>query len=181
VPGVASAAILLALAGPAAAQVEDYADYKPQQYCSPQAKPGTKALARWLVRRGGGFGPISRKCGSGGVSEHKEGRALDWALAAGSSQDRRLAQDFLEAAFATDPRGNEHALARKMGIMYIIWNDNMYSAWDHFEREGYLSSSCKSVQKCSKTLRHRDHMHISLSRQGGRGETSWYASRVSAD
>ena len=68
-----------------------------------------------------------------------------------------------------------------MGIMYIIWNDHMYSAWDHFEREGYLSSSCKSVQKCSKTLRHRDHMHISLSRRGGRGETSWYASRVSAD
>ena len=31
-----------------------------------------------------------------------------------------------------------------MGIMYIIWNDHMYSAWDQFEREDYLSSSCKS-------------------------------------
>ena len=179
--GAASVAILLALAGPAAAQVEDYAAYKPQQYCNPRAKPGTEALARWLVHRGGGFGPTSRRCGSGGVSEHKEGRAFDWILDAGRRKDRRIAQEFLEVAFATDQRDNEHAKARRMGIMYIIWNDHMYSAWDQFERDDYLSSSCKSVQKCSKTLRHRDHMHISLSRPGGRGETSWYANRVSAD
>ena len=60
--GLAAVAILLALARPAVASpVEDYADYKPQQYCSPKAKPGTTALARWLVNRGGGYGPISRK------------------------------------------------------------------------------------------------------------------------
>ena len=53
--------------------------------------------------------------------------------------------------------------------MYIIWNDHMYSAWDNFEREDYRSSSCKSLRKCSKTLRHRDHMHISLSRRGRQG------------
>jgi hypothetical protein len=179
--GVAAVVILLALAGPAAAQVEDYADYRAQQNCNPRAKLGTKALARWLVRRGGGFGPISRTCGGGGVSEHKEGRAFDWTLDASKARDRRVAQEFLEAAFATDPRGNEHALARKQGVMYIIWKDHMYSAWDHFEREDYLSSSCRSREKCSRTLRHRDHMHISLSRPGGRGETSWYASRVSSD
>ena len=180
--GVTALAILLALAGPASAvPVEDYADYQPQEYCNPKAKAGTKALARWLVNRGGGYGPISRRCRVGGVSEHKEGRAFDWILDARRTRDRRIAQLFLDAAFATDPRGNEHALARRMGIMYIIWNDHMYSAWDQFEREGYLSSSCKSRRRCSQTLRHRDHMHISLSRPGGRGETSWYANRVNAD
>jgi hypothetical protein len=65
-----------------------------------------------------------------------------------------------------------------MGIMYIIWNDHMYSAWDRFEREPYLSSSCRRRATCSTTLRHRDHMHISLSRPGGRGATSWYDGRV---
>ena len=176
---LASVAILLAQAGPAAAaEVDGYADYKPQQYCRPAAKPGTKALARWLVRRGGGYGPISRNCGDGGTSEHKEGRAFDWLLDARSSKDRRLAADFLEDAFATDRQDNEHALARRMGIMYIIWNDHMYSAWDLFEREDYRSSSCKSLRKCSQTLRHRDHMHISLSRKGGAGLTSWYEGRL---
>jgi hypothetical protein len=56
----------------------------------------------------------------------------------------------------------------------------MYSAWSSFEPRDYLSSSCKSRRSCSQTLRHRDHMHISLSRQGGMGLTSWYERRLSA-
>ena len=175
--------MLLALAAPASAfvEVEDYADYVPQEKCSPRPKPGTEVLARWLVRRGGGYGPISRRCGDGGTSEHKEGRAFDWTLDAGSRKDTRLAQAFLDYAFATDGHGNEHARARRMGIMYIIWNDHMYSAWDYFKGDDYLSSSCKKRTKCSQTLRHRDHMHISLSWRGARGRTSWYEGRVSAD
>jgi hypothetical protein len=171
--------MLLAMAGPAAATpVEDYAEYQPQEECSPRAKPGTEALARWLVRRGGGYGPISRSCRVGGVSEHKEGRAFDWMLDAGSRRDRGIAQAFLEEAFATDQHGNDHAKARRMGIMYIIWNDHIYSAGHYFGRDDYRSSSCRSLRKCSRTLRHRDHMHISLTRQGGRGLTSWYPPRI---
>ena len=168
----------LAVAAPAAAQIEGYADYQPQTKCSPTPKPGTKVLARWLVKRGGAKGPMLRSCRSGGASEHKDGRAFDWILDAARQRDRQIAAAFLDVAFAADAQGREHARARRMGIMYIIWNDHMYSAWDRFEREGYLSSSCKSRKKCSKTLRHRDHMHISLSRKGGRAETSWYDGRV---
>ena len=168
----------LAMAAPAAAQIEGYADYEPQTKCSPTPKPGTKVLARWLVRRGGSKGPMSRSCKSGGASEHKDGRAFDWSLDAARPRDRQIATAFLDVAFATNGRGHEHARARRMGIMYIIWNDHMYSAWDRFERERYLSSGCKSRKKCSKTLRHRDHMHISLSRKGSRGLTSWYVGRV---
>ena len=178
--GLATVAMLLALAGPAAAQVEDYADYAPQQYCSPRAKPGTESLGRWLVRRGGGCGPISRPCSSGGTSEHKEGRAFDWILDATKSTERRIAEAFLEEAFATDPAGNEHAKARRMGIMYIIWDDHIYSASGQFEAEGYLSSSCKSRHTCSRTLRHRDHMHISLSWPGALGTTSFWTQEVAA-
>jgi hypothetical protein len=170
--------VLLATQATAYAQIEDYAEYQPQKKCSPKAKPGTKALARWLVRRGGGHGPTARSCRGSGTSEHKDGRAFDWTLAARKRKDRQIARDFLELAFATDRWGNEHAKARRMGIMYIIWNDHMYSAWDRFEREPYLSSSCRRRATCSTTLRHRDHMHISLSRPGGRGATSWYDGRV---
>ncbi|HEX6151507.1 hypothetical protein [Nocardioides sp.] len=159
--------------------IEDYADYVPQQRCRPKAKPGTKALGRWIVRtQGGGSGGISRSCKYGGTSEHKEGRAFDWTLDATRKKDRRTATGFLRLVRATDKAGNSDARARRMGIMYVIWNDHMYSAWDGFEREPYLASSCPSKRKCSKSARHRNHMHISLSRPGGRGRTSWYDGRL---
>lgn len=172
-------AVLLTGASPGmAAEIEDYAGYQPQERCKPKAKPGTRALARWLVRRGGGEGPMSRSCRSGGTSEHKEGRAFDWMLDVDRRQDRTLAREFLALAFADDRHGNTDARARRMGIMYVIWNDHMYAAWDEFEEDDYLSSSCGRPKKCSPTLRHRDHMHISLSRPGGMGRTSWYDGRV---
>ena len=90
--------------------------------------------------------------------------------------DRAEVARFLTRIFATDGDGEEHALARRMGIMYVIWNDHMYRAYGnpHFTKDAYLSSSCKTRKKCSKTLRHRDHVHVSLSRPGGRAETTWY-------
>jgi hypothetical protein len=174
------ALVFLTLAAPAsgATPIEDYASYQPQTKCSPKAKPGTTYLGHWLVRKyGGGFGPISRGCG-GGASEHAEGRAFDWTLDATVKADRKSAKVFMERALRTDGQGNTSAWARRMGIMYLIWDDEMYSAWDHFDPEPYLSSSCTSRRKCSATLRHRNHLHISLTRAGGRGSTSWYDGRL---
>jgi len=160
------------------ATIEDYASYQPQTVCHPKPRKGTVALGRYLVETyGGGGGATGRACG-GGASEHKDGRAIDWTLDATKKADRKIAKAFLKDAFATDEDGNTHALARRMGIMYVIWNDHMYSAWDRFEIDDYLSSSCPSKQKCSKTLRHRDHMHISLSVPGAKGKTSWYDGRL---
>jgi hypothetical protein len=159
--------------------IEDYASYDPQSRCRPKAKPGAQVLGRWIVRRqGGGFGGISRPCGAGGTSEHKEGRAFDWTLDATKKKDRQKAAAFLALVRASDKAGNTDARARRMGIMYVIWNDRMYSAWDGFEGEPYLASSCPSKKKCSASARHRDHLHISLSRVGGRGGTSWYDGRL---
>jgi hypothetical protein len=154
--------------------IEDYAGYQPQTKCRPKAKPGAEALLGWLVERGGRPGPISRACRVGGTSEHKEGRAVDWMLDHRRKKERRVAKRFLREAFATDEQGNEHALARRMGIMYIIWNDRIWRSYSGFGKDRYLSASCRSRKRCSRTLRHRDHVHISLSRQGGKGRTSWY-------
>ena len=166
--------------GPAQAQeIEDYAPYQPQTKCSPKAKPGTTLLLRYVVHHfGGAAGGISRPCSDGGTSEHKEGRAFDWTLDAENAADRASAQAFLDFIFAPDGAGNEDARARTMGIMYVIWDDHMYPAWGQFEPEDYLSSSCKKLSTCSKTLRHRDHLHVSLTRQAGKGLTSWYATRL---
>lgn len=172
--------VVLALLAPppaTAAPIEDYASYQPQTRCTPKAKPGTAYLGRWIVRTyGGGLGPMSRPCG-GGTSEHSEGRAVDWMVNAKRAADRRRVDRFLERIFRT--RGGEaHAWARRMGIMYLIWDDRMWAAYDTFRPKPYLSSSCRTRKRCSQTLRHRDHVHISLSRKGGRGLTSWYAGRL---
>ncbi|MDZ5622835.1 hypothetical protein SFC88_18495 [Nocardioides sp. HM23] len=162
----------------ASTPIEDYPSYQPATRCAPHAKPGTAMLGRWIVRRyGGGFGGISRSCRRHGTSEHHEGRAFDWTVSATKAADRERVRQFLRHLFATDKAGNTDARARRMGVMYVIWNDHMYSAWDGYEAEPYKSSSCRRIRTCSPTLRHRDHVHISLTRKAARGETSWYVSR----
>lgn len=160
--------------------VDDYGSYQPQRACRPNPKPGILMLADLLVSRGGGYGTIGRSCRGGGLSEHKESRAFDWLLDATSAEDKALAKAFLDEAFATDAAGESHALARRMGIMYVIWNDTMWASYDAFAKKRYLSSGCRNRRSCSPTLRHRDHMHISLTRKGARGTTSWYLSQPAA-
>jgi hypothetical protein len=156
--------------------VEDYASYDPQTTCTKKPRTGTVVLGEWLVATyGGAGGAVNRPCSGSGASEHKDGRAVDWVLDADKPADRKLAKAFLAAAFAPDAAGNQAALARRMGIMYVIWSDRFYPAYDQFEPERYLSSSCRSKSRCSKTLRHRDHIHISLSKAGAKGLTSFYA------
>jgi len=165
---------------PYLAPVEDYAGYQPQTACKRNPKPGVLLLADVLVARGGGYGPISRSCAGSGTSEHKESRAFDWLLDAEDPVDVALAQAFLDEVLAPDDTGEPHALARRMGIMYIIWNDRMWASYDGFVEERYLSSSCRTRRRCSTTLRHRDHMHISLTRRAARGVTSWYLAQPPA-
>ena len=154
--------------------VEDYAGYQPQRACKRKPRTGVLMLADWLTARGGGYGPISRSCRGSSTSEHKESRAFDWLLDATNPADQAVAAALLDELLAPDDTGATHALARRMGIMYIIWDDRMYASYDGFAEKRYLSSGCRSRRTCSATLRHRDHMHISLTRQGARGRTSWY-------
>lgn len=175
---VAAAVLVPATAVGAPVPIEDYAPYQPATRCAPAAKPGTVVLARWTVARYGGRSiGISRACG-GSRSEHQEGRAFDWAADVRRPADRLRVARLLIALLATDGAGNPDALARRMGIMYLIWNDRIYSAWDGFQPRPYLSSSCRTLARCSPTLRHRDHVHVSLTRGAAQGHTSWYAGRL---
>ena len=154
--------------------MEPYAGYQPQTTCRRTPRPGVLMLADWLVARGGGYGPISRSCAGSSRSEHKESRAFDWLLDAADPVDAALATALLDEVLAPDDTGQPHALARRMGIMYIIWDDTMYASYDGFVPKRYLSSGCRNRRTCSPTLRHRDHLHVSLTRQGAKGATSWY-------
>src|SRR6478672_3692853 len=174
VVALAAALVVLVPVAATAVPIEGFAPYQPQTNCSPNAKPGTLKLSTWLQKTYPGSGSlgISRSCNDGGVSEHKEGRAFDWAVNVSSTRDRAFVADFFAKIFATDAEGNPDALARRMGIMYLIWNDHIYSSYYGFKARDY--KGCKVLSSCSDTLRHRNHVHISLSRAGGNGLTSWY-------
>jgi hypothetical protein len=199
-PGRSRAAVLLALGGlvavlvvgllvptPPAARalgfsplVDAPAGYDAQTTCTRKPAPGTVALARWLTRTypvTGSMG-MMRACGSGGRSEHKDGRAFDWAADVRRTKQRRAAFDFIRKALATDSAGNAHALARRMGIMYVIYDDTIWASYRDFAPRPYLNSACRSLKRCSRTLRHLNHVHISLGLAGAAAQTSWYRGRA---
>jgi hypothetical protein len=159
-----------------AAAVEDYAKYDGQSTCATEVLPGTDFLLRLLVRQHPGtrYTSTLRACSSS-TSEHQDGRALDWGVDVDNPREKALADAWLEKIFATDKRGNPHALARRMGIMYVIWDDHIYSAYNGFQKRLY--TTCEPRNKCSKTTRHRDHVHVSLSRAGAAAQTSFYRAR----
>lgn len=148
--------------------IEPYPVYAGQTTCSPTVKPGTRKLAAWLMRTypGTGSSGIVRACGAGGTSEHKEGRAFDWRVNYYNTRQRAQAEHFLRQLTATDRHGNKYALARRMGVMYAIWDNRIFSM---------TGPGWKPYRGASP---HRDHVHISLNWQGARGLTSFYDGTV---
>ncbi|MDR1768758.1 MAG: hypothetical protein LBR32_10095 [Propionibacteriaceae bacterium] len=141
--------------------------YKPQKQCSPAAKPGAKALLKTLIKNFGGKSlGISRSCGAGGRSEHKEGRALDWARNVKYASQRRSANKALKWLTA-----NNGEVARRLGVMYIIWNQRIWSTY--YPEMGWR----KMASRGSYTANHKDHVHISLSWDGAMQRTSWWTGK----
>ncbi|RNL75432.1 hypothetical protein EFL95_18655 [Nocardioides marmorisolisilvae] len=159
--------------------VDAPSSYDAQTTCTKGPRPGTVALAKYLLRTY----PVTRSmgmmraCSQGARSEHKDGRAFDWGADVAHAATKKAAYDFINKALATDSAGNPHALARQLGIMYIIYNDTIWASYRDFAPRPYLNEACSSRAKCSRTLRHLDHVHISLGFAGAAAQTSWYRER----
>lgn len=138
--------------------------YQPQTTCSPSAKPGTSALLKLLISTwGGSSSGISRSCVIMGRSEHKEGRALDWRMSMKSKTQRKRVDQALKWMTA-----NNGEVAYRLGIMYIIWNQKIWSIY--YPELGWR----KMPSRGSWTANHKDHVHISLSWDGAMKRTSWW-------
>lgn len=150
--------------------IEGFATYQKQTTCSPTAKPGTVKLKNLLLKTYPGTRSlgISRSCSAGGTSEHKEGRAFDWGVRVSSSTERAKANAFLTWLLKTDSAGHKAANARRLGIMYVIWNRRIWGA--------YAANQGWRTYRGSNP--HTDHVHISLSRAGGAGAVSFWTGRV---
>ncbi|MFI7443040.1 hypothetical protein [Nonomuraea indica] len=145
--------------------IDAYASYDGQDTCDPTAKPGVIGVRDLLNDEYGSHTAyFTRACDDGGKSEHKEGRALDYMLNVNDSADRAVANDVLAWLLATDRYGNTHAIARRLGIMYIIWNRQIWNA--------YQASS--GWQPYAGSNPHTDHIHFSFSWPGALKQTTWW-------
>lgn len=152
--------------------LEPLADYQGQGICSPEPKPGAVALVE-LIRATYGSDEdiwVPRDCGVGGRSEHKEGRAVDWMLDVTDPVERAQANAFLRWLLGPDESGTRFAMARRLGVMYIGWNNRIWEGYQTTPGWSDINNSAVGLP-CSQTPEpeystapcHRDHIHISLS------------------
>ena len=144
--------------------------YQGQKVCEPTAKPGVVAFAQLMTSHykvGTSAYGIVRSCNSG-VTEHSEGRAWDWMLNAGNAQQKAVADAVTAWLSAPDAQGRPGAMARRFGIMYIIWNKRMWRAYD--PARGWAPYTGSSP--------HTDHIHFSFTWDGAYKRTSWWTGRA---
>jgi hypothetical protein len=179
-------ALVLPLAGPAAAappsvprfgpEIDAYAHYDGQTRCLSTEQPGVVDFRAMLQRTyGANNAGILRNCSVGGVSEHKEGRAYDWMINAFNATERARADDFLAWLLAPDEHGNPNAMARRFGIMYIIWNRRAWRAYRPTggpNGDGWVAYTGASP--------HTDHVHFSFSWDGALRRTSYWSASSTA-
>ena len=150
--------------------IEPLAGYQPQITCSPTSKPGVANFAARLLEaypstRSLG---IVRGCAVGGRSEHKEGRAFDWGVSAKTPGGRAKVSRFLTWLLKKDRYGNEFAMARRLGIQYVIWNRKIWGAYN-------ASSGWRRYTGANP---HTDHVHLSFTWAGARAKTSFWTGKV---
>jgi hypothetical protein len=151
------------------AAIEAPAAYEPQRTCDATGKVGTVALKNLLLKTY----PGSRTLGigtacNGSTSEHHEGRAFDWGVRITTAAEKAMADSFIQKVLARDQHGNDFALARRMGIMYMIWNRQIWSSYR--ASDGWRPYTGSSP--------HTDHIHISMSWAGAQGRTSFWSGNV---
>jgi putative cell wall-binding protein len=153
-------------------QIDPYQPYDPQTVCDPGPKPGVVDFANMLLQGypGTGSSGISRDCGVRGRSEHKEGRAFDWAVSATNPAQRAVAESALSILLATDEHGNRHAYFRRFGLMYIIWNRQIFSASN--PAAGWRPYACNPAASYDDC--HTGHVHFSFSSAGAQRRTTWW-------
>jgi hypothetical protein len=155
--------------------------YEGQERCSPKPKPGVVAFQRLVLAAypGTSAGYISRGCDVGGQSEHKEGRAWDWPMDASNASHRETVNHLFEWLFAEDRFGNDAAMARRLGIMYLIWNKRSWSPWSGWEIYCRMKKGvCRDPDDRGARHPHTDHVHFSFTWDGAKKETSfWHPSQ----
>ena len=148
--------------------VDPYAPKDTATGCDPVAKPGVLKFRQWALDKWGQREKppspqnIIRACDDK-ADEHQEGRAWDLM-----TRDKAHGNEVWNAMLAPDATGEPHALARRAGVMYIIWNKQMWRAYPH------AGKPSGSISPYTGASTHEDHLHFSFSHDGAAAKTSLY-------
>ena len=150
--------------------IEALAPHQGQAICDPVARPGAVALKQLVLQHypDTGDSGIVRACTAAGASEHKEGRAWDWRVNTANPTHVAQVAEFTSWLLAPDEHGNTAAMARRLGIMYMIWDAKV---WKSYQAD-------KGWQRYTGASPHTDHVHFSLSWAGAYAKTSYWTGTV---
>ena len=148
--------------------------YIGQTTCDPVAKAGVTAFRDLLLQTYPDTGSLGivQDCGAPGQSEHKEGRAFDWAVSVKNPQQVADVKALMTWLLATDSYGNTYAMAKRLGIMYMIWDNQMWRAYSNSEHQANRWDPYSGVSG------HTDHVHFSFGWNGARKATSYWSGVV---
>src|SRR5437870_4119582 len=137
---------------PARIPLDSLATYVPQARCDARPKPAVVAFRKLVLDRYPGTRDLGiiNNCAPGLISEHYEGRAWDWGVMASVPRERASAEDLINLLLRPDSRGNPAAMARRLGIMYMIWNRRIWGSYRM--SEGWRPYEGKEA--------HDDHIHF---------------------
>ncbi|MDP4014212.1 MAG: peptidoglycan-binding domain-containing protein [Candidatus Nanopelagicales bacterium] len=147
--------------------------YVPQESCVPIELPGVAAFREFLLEafprppESLWIYNILRGCDVPGVSEHEEGRALDFE--ADQRDPVQLAQATRFLKWLTAHKGYQ---AKRFGIMYVIYRQKIWASYKPYWR--HMSS------RGNRTANHRDHIHFSFTWNGALKRTSYWKGKTSA-
>ena len=137
--------------------------YAPQVSCDPRPKPGVSAFGALMTSwyKTGATGTF-RTC-AGDTSEHYDSRALDWMNSVSVPRQKAIADSV--TAWLTAGGG---VMARRFGIMYIIWNKHIWG--EYAPSRGWAPYSGVDP--------HTSHVHFSFTWDGAMKRTSWWTGRA---
>ena len=186
--GSAALTLVLVLSGPVALAtpsvgkfgraIDPIGGYEGATKCDPDAEPGVVAFQQMVMRAypTTGAGSISRECSGGtATSEHNEGRAWDWGVNAAVASQKKIADELIDWLIQDDRYGNEHAMARRAGVMYLIWNRRIWFPWSGWEIYcEQRKRGCVDPDDGDLRHPHTDHVHFSFTKAAAAKKTTLY-------
>lgn len=141
--------------------------YEGQTFCELLTRPGVADFATMVSTHYKRTDYHTVRTCLGDTSEHYDGRALDWMLSAYDKGDKEIA-DAVTTWLTQPVKGVYGANARRLGIMYIVWNGKVWKSYRNPETWTTYTGS----------VPHTDHIHFSFAWDGACKRTSWWTGKA---
>jgi peptidoglycan hydrolase-like protein with peptidoglycan-binding domain len=102
-------------------------------------------------------------------------------VSAYSTDQKAQADAFLGWLLKIDTAGRPFAAARRLGVMYIIWNNRIWSSHNPLAGWQPYSTCASHPEKSADTVCNRNRLHVSLSWAGAMQKTSFWTKKVTVD